>query len=100
MQFIFHQPCQPDSYLGDGRWRSSGHWQLTEKSVVVIAVRLPCGAHLEHAEPRPDQIIRGGVTTVLWRRMMQPIEELDIAVEYTLGAKTDTGDNVSADMDV
>ncbi len=84
LQFVFREPCEPGAYLGDGRWRMRGHWQLTEKNVTIVAARLPCGARLECAEPKPDEVRSNGTTTLIWRRMMQPNEEFESIIEYAL----------------
>ena len=72
--------------LEDGRFRL--RWKQGPSSdlefAYVQAVRLPAGAKLLRAEPKPDDTRGDGTTTLIWRRVLPPANFFECAVEYRL----------------
>ncbi len=72
--------------LEDGRFRlqrKHGPSSFTEFAYVQ-AVRLPGGAKLLRADPKPDETKGDGTITLIWRRVLPPATFLESTVEYRL----------------
>lgn len=72
--------------VGDGRFRL--FWKQgpgsAQEFAYVQAIRLPAGAKLVAAEPRPDETRGGRATTLVWRRVLPPEQFFECTVEYRL----------------
>lgn len=79
--------------LDDKRWRYSfGTTPNSDKAwIMVAAIRLPDGASLVSADPKPLQIKATGTTTLIWRSLLEKVYQMpdgtlpwqfDCTVEY------------------
>jgi len=73
--------------VGEGRFRL--HWNQNPNEpreyAYVQAIRLPAGATLTSAEPMPEETRGDGALTLVWRRVLPPMQAFECVIEYQLG---------------
>lgn len=80
-----YPPWSAAQKLDDGRFRF--HWKQgpgSNETAFVQVVRLPTGAHLLSADPRPAETKANGTTTLIWRTVLPPDRFFECTVQYEL----------------